>query len=330
MNKNNKILVTGADGFIGSHLVESLLEQNFKVTAFCHYNSFGSTGWIHAIPKSIKKKLTIILGDIRDHFFINDLIKKHEYIFHLASLISIPYSYNAFSSYVETNINGTLNILNACRSNKIKRLLITSTSEVYGSALYTPIDEGHPLQAQSPYSATKIASDNLSISFFKSFNVPLVVARPFNAYGPRQSERAVIPTIISQMIKKNEIKLGSLDTIRDFNYVLDTVDGLIKLMSKKNIEGEIINISSGNGYKIKEIFSILKKNINPRAYVKLDKKRVRPINSEVDKLIGCNKKIKKLTNWSSKISLDKGLKYTCKWYVENKKFLNNDKNTYQI
>ncbi len=315
INKNSKILVTGADGFIGSHLVEYLLKKKLKVTAFCQYNSFGSVGWLDDIPKNLKKNLNIILGDIRDSFYVEQILKNKDYVFHLASLISIPYSYTAFSSYLETNINGTLNILNASKSNKIKRLLLTSTSEVYGSALYTPIDEAHPLQAQSPYSATKIASDNLSSSFFKSFNLPLVIARPFNTYGPRQSERAIIPTIISQMLKKKQVKLGSINTIRDFNYVLDTVDGMFQIMKTKNIEGEIVNICSGKGYTIKNIYDFIKKEINLNAYIKFDKIRERPKNSEVDKLIGCNKKIKKLTDWNSSTSMRQGLQKTINWYL---------------
>lgn len=314
INKYSKILVTGADGFIGSHLVEHLLKKKLRVTAFCQYNSFGSVGWLDNIPNDLKKKLNIILGDIRDSFYIDKIVKNKDYVFHLASLISIPYSYTAFSSYLETNINGTLNILNASKSNKIKRLLLTSTSEVYGSALYTPINEAHPLQAQSPYSATKIASDNLSSSFFKSFNLPLVIARPFNTYGPRQSERAIIPTIISQMLKKKQVKLGSINTIRDFNYVLDTVDGMFQIMNTKNIEGEIVNICSGKGYTIKNIYDFIKKEINLNSYIEFDKIRERPKNSEVDKLIGCNKKIKRLTNWKSTISIRQGLQKTINWY----------------
>lgn len=317
MNKKNKILVTGADGFLGSHLVEKLLKENYNVTAFCYYNSFNSSGWIKDIPQNLQKKLTIIMGDIRDSFLVNKILKDYDYVFHLAALISIPYSYEAFHSYNSTNISGTLNILSACKNNKIKRLLVTSTSEVYGSALYTPIDEQHPLQAQSPYSATKIASDNLSFSFFKSFNIPLVIARPFNTYGPRQSERAIIPTIISQMLKKNKIQLGSTNTIRDFNYVSDTVDGLISLMNTKNIEGEIFNICSGRGYEILKIFNYLKKKINPKAYLKTDKKRIRPVASEVDRLIGCNKKIKKNTNWKNNINLNEGLSKTVDWYLKS-------------
>jgi dTDP-glucose 4,6-dehydratase len=330
MNKRSKILVTGADGFIGSHLVEHLLKNNYKVTAFCYYNSFNSPGWLKDIPDNLRKRLTIVMGDIRDPFLVNKIVNNYEYIFHLAALISIPYSYEAFHSYTSTNINGTLNILNACKNNKIKRLIVASSSEVYGSALYTPINESHPLQAQSPYSATKIASDNLSFSFFKSFNIPIVIARPFNTYGPRQSERAIIPTIISQMLRKNEIQLGSINPIRDFNYVSDTVDGLFKLMITKNIEGQIFNICSGKGYKVSEIFNYLKKYINPRAYLKKDKIRIRPTNSEVNKLIGCNKKIKKYTDWKNKITVSQGLSKTIDWYLKSEKTLNQHKENYQI
>ena len=233
-----KIFISGADGFLGSHLTEKLLNLGHKVTALSYYNSFGFTGWLDEIKKN--KDLKIIHGDVRDYNFLDDALKGHQIVFHLAALISIPHSYKSYSSFLDTNVIGTSNILTASKKNNIKRVIVTSTSEVYGTAQYVPINEKHPLNAQSPYAASKIAADQLSLSFFKSFNLPVVIIRPFNAFGPRQSTRAIIPTVITQSLQGKNIKLGNTSTVRDFTYFKDTIDGFIKCMSKKGIDGETI------------------------------------------------------------------------------------------
>jgi NAD dependent epimerase/dehydratase len=311
-----KILITGADGFLGSHLTEKLIDLGHKVTALSYYNSFGFNGWLHEINEN--KNLNIIHGDIRDENFINKATKGHQIIFHLAALISIPHSYESYSSFLQTNVIGTSNILTAAKRNNIKRVIITSTSEVYGSAQYVPIDEKHPLNAQSPYAASKIAADQLSMSFFKSFNLPVVIIRPFNTFGPRQSTRAVIPTIITQSLKGKHIKLGNTSTIRDFTYIKDTVDGFIKCMHSKNIVGETINIASGYEISIKKVIDLILELSDSKRKIINDGKRYRPDKSEVDRLWGCNKKAKKLLKWKPKYSGIKNLKNaileTINWY----------------
>jgi len=317
--KNKTVLVTGADGFIGSHLTEELVKQGYSVKAFVYYNSFNTWGWLDTLSKNILDKIEIICGDIRDYNMVKYATQGVDIVFHLAALIAIPYSYVAPESFIQTNINGTLNILQASRENKCKRILITSTSEVYGSALYTPIDELHPLQAQSPYSASKIGADKIAESFYKSFDVPISIVRPFNNFGPRQSARAIIPTLITQLLdNKKEIKLGSLFPIRDFVYVKDTVSGFIKIANSDNTIGEVINIATNNGISIGELANKLISIINPKAKIVIDKTRTRPKNSEVDRLIGCNKKIMKLTSWKQQYSFDKGLLETIEWYKKNK------------
>ena len=312
MIKNIKVLVTGSDGFIGSHLVEKLVADGYEVTALCQYNSMNSWGWLEDI-KCIKD-VRILSGDIRDPFFCNEITKDVEIIFHLAALIAIPFSYIAPDSYVDTNIKGTLNILNAARKNGITKLIQTSTSEVYGTAQYVPIDEKHPFQAQSPYSASKIAADALVMSFYNSFELPVVIARPFNTYGPRQSARAVIPSIITQIANgEKTIKLGDLSPTRDFNYVDDTCRGLIALAECDIAIGETVNIGSNFEITISDTLDLIKEIMSSEVQFVQDNVRIRPGNSEVFRLWCDNSKIKKLTNYEPQIELKTGLKKTIDW-----------------
>lgn len=309
------VLVTGADGFIGSHLVEKLLDEGYNVRAFVYYNSFNSWGWLDTLDKNKLSKIEIFSGDIRDPNGVKEAMKGIDIVFHLAALIAIPFSYHSPDSYVDTNIKGTLNVLQAARDLKTKRVLITSTSEVYGTAKYVPIDENHPYQGQSPYSATKIGADRLAESFYKSFNMPITIVRPFNTYGPRQSSRAVIPTIITQLLNgETEIKLGALTPTRDFNYVKDTVKGFIEIAKSENTIGEEINIATCSEISIEELALEIINQINPKAKIICDEERLRPDKSEVNRLLGCNKKIKKLTNWSPKYSFEEGIKETIEWF----------------
>lgn len=306
-----KVLVTGADGFIGSHLVEELVKKGYLVKAFVYYNSFNTWGWLDTLPNEIMKHVEIFQGDIRDPNGVGEAMKGMDAVFHLAALIAIPFSYHSPDTYVETNIKGTLNVLQAARRLETKRVLITSTSEVYGTAQYIPIDEKHPFQGQSPYSATKIGADRLAESFFRSFQLPITIVRPFNTYGPRQSARAVIPTIITQLLTGNtEIKLGALTPTRDFNYVKDTVRGFISIYESDKTIGEEINIASQKEISIGQVAQELIKQINPKAKIICDAKRLRPENSEVNRLLGCNDKILRLTDWKPQISLGEGLSNT--------------------
>ncbi len=316
--KGKKVLVTGADGFIGSHLVEALLEEGASVTAFVFYNSLNSWGWLDTFPTDKLSRINVSQGDIRDSNSLREVVKDVECIFHLAALIAIPYSYIAPESYVDTNIKGTLNILQAAKDFSVERVFITSTSEVYGTAKYVPIDELHPFQGQSPYSASKIGADRIAESFYRSYNLPVTIVRPFNTYGPRQSARAVIPTIISQLLSgKTEIKLGSLTPTRDFNYVKDTVNGFIEIAKSDRTIGEEINIATGVETSIGDIFEEIRLQINKEATVINDDIRIRPEKSEVERLIGSNKKIIELTNWKPKYSLKDGLKETILWLRDN-------------
>jgi dTDP-glucose 4,6-dehydratase len=313
-----RILVTGADGFIGSHLVEELVNQDYQVRAFVFYNSFNSWGWLDALPKETMDKIEVFTGDIRDPNGVREAMKNCAVVFHLAALVAIPYSYHSPDSYVDTNIKGTLNILQAARDLKISRVLVTSTSEVYGTAQYVPIDEKHPFQGQSPYSATKIGADRLAESFIRSFSSPITIVRPFNTYGPRQSARAVIPTIITQLLSgKTEIKLGSVVPTRDFNYVMDTVNGFIEIFRSNETIGEEINIASQQEVSIGELAEALIEQINPNARIICDDLRVRPDKSEVNRLLGSNEKIKRLTKWSPQYSLARGLAETIDFYRDN-------------
>lgn len=306
-----KVLVTGADGFIGSHLTEALLESGYNVKAFAFYNSYNSWGWLDTLSKEKRSQIEVFSGDIRDPNGVYEAMKDVDGVFHLAALIAIPFSYHSPDSYVDTNIKGTLNILQAARRYDLERVIVTSTSEVYGTAKYVPIDETHPFQGQSPYSATKIGADRLAESFFRSFNLPVIIVRPFNTYGPRQSARAVIPTIITQLLAGNkEIKLGSLTPTRDFNYVKDTVNGFIKIAQSENTIGEEINIATQKEISIGELADELVRQIAPNARIVCDEVRLRPEKSEVNRLLGCNEKIKRLTDWEPKYTLEQGLAET--------------------
>ncbi|MDE0582102.1 NAD-dependent 4,6-dehydratase LegB [Planococcus sp. A6] len=313
-----KILVTGADGFIGSHLTEKLIEQGHEVKAFVNYNSFNTWGWLDSIPKSTLNEIEIFSGDVRDPNGVREAMKGVDEVHHLAALIAIPFSYHSPDTYVDTNIKGTLNVLQAARELDTSRLLVTSTSEVYGTAQYVPIDELHPYQGQSPYSATKIGADRLAESFYRSFNMPITIVRPFNTYGPRQSARAVIPTIITQLLKgKTEIELGSLSPTRDFNFVKDTVSGFIEIAKESNTIGEEINIATQQEISIGQLAEELIRQINPKANIVCDEQRLRPENSEVNRLLGSNEKIKKLTNWSPNYTFEEGIAETIEFFKEN-------------
>lgn len=313
-----KVLVTGADGFIGSHLTEALINQGHEVKAFAYYNSFNTWGWLDSLPKEVMQHVEVFTGDIRDPNGVREAMKGVEEVYHLAALIAIPFSYHSPDAYVDTNIKGTLNVLQAARSLETRRILITSTSEVYGTAQYVPIDEKHPYQGQSPYSATKIGADRLAESFHKSFNMPISIVRPFNTYGPRQSARAVIPTIITQLLAgKEEIKLGSLTPTRDFNYVKDTANGFIEIAKSEATIGQEINIASQQEISIGELANEMIRQINPKAQIICDEERLRPDKSEVNRLLGSNEKIKSLTNWQQAYTLESGLRETIQWLKQN-------------
>ena len=314
----NKILITGADGFIGSHLTEELVKKGNKVKAFAYYNSFNTWGWLDTLPKDIMKEVEVFTGDIRDPNGVREAMKGMEEVYHLAALIAIPFSYHSPDTYVDTNIKGTLNVLQAARDIGISRLLITSTSEVYGTAQYVPIDELHPFQGQSPYSATKIGADRLSESFYRSFNMPITIVRPFNTYGPRQSARAVIPTIITQLLSgKEEIELGALSPTRDFNFVKDTANGFIEIAKSDKTIGEEINIATQQEISIGELAQELIRQINPNARIICDEQRLRPEKSEVNRLLGSNEKIKKLTNWKPNYTFEQGIAETVEFFKGN-------------
>ena len=313
-----KVLVTGSEGFIGSHLVEKLMDEGYEVRAFVLYNSFNSWGWLDSFPKEVLDKIDVFLGDVRDPNSVRKAMDGVDAVMHLAALIAIPYSYQAPDAYVDTNIKGTLNVLQAARDLNIERILITSTSEVYGTAKYIPIDEKHPFQGQSPYSATKIGADRLAESFYRSFDLPVTIVRPFNTYGPRQSARAVIPTIITQLLSgKEEIKLGALKPTRDFNYVKDTVSGFVEIMKSDKTIGEEINIATQKEISIGELAEELIRQINPAAHIVFDNERIRPQKSEVERLLGSNKKICELTNWKPKYSFEQGVSETIEFLKNN-------------
>jgi len=316
--EEKKILVTGAEGFIGSHLTERLVHLGAKVRAFVYYNSNNSWGWLDHSTEDVRKSIEIFPGDIRDAYGVKKAMQGQDLVFHLAALISIPFSYNSPQLYVDTNIKGTLHILQAANELKTQRVMITSTSEVYGTARYIPIDEEHPFQGQSPYSATKIGADRLAESFHRSFDLPVTIVRPFNTYGPRQSARAVIPTIITQLLGGEEvIKLGSLDPTRDFVFVEDTVEGYIQIARSEDTIGEEINIASHVEISIGQLTQEIINQINPDARIVKDKVRVRPKNSEVKRLLGTNAKLKHLTDWKLQFSLERGLRKTISWFSDN-------------
>ena len=313
-----KILVTGADGFIGSHLTEELVKQGFDVKAFSLYNSFNTWGWLDTLPQDIMENVEVFTGDVRDPNGVREAMKGTDAVFHLAALIAIPFSYHSPDAYVDTNIKGTLNVLQAAKQLDLDKVLITSTSEVYGTAQYVPIDESHPYQGQSPYSATKIGADRLAEYFYRSFGLPVAIVRPFNTYGPRQSARAVIPTIITQLLAgKEEIRLGSLTPTRDFNFVKDTAQGFIEIYRSDKTVGEEINIATQNEISICELAEELIKQINPQAKIVCDEERLRPEKSEVNRLLGSNEKIKMLTDWEPRFTFEEGLAQTIDFFRDN-------------
>ena len=310
-----RVLVTGAGGFIGSHLTEKLVELGARTRALVHYRSNGSWGWLD--HSSRKSNIEVIAGDIRDRDCVHKAVRDVDVVFHLAALIGIPYSYYAPASYIDTNIHGTLNVLQAARELNVERVVHTSTSEVYGTAMRVPIDEQHPLQGQSPYSASKIGADKLAESFFLSFALPVVTIRPFNAFGPRQSARAVIPTIISQCLQGDVLKLGSLNPTRDFNYVGNTVDGFIRGAKSKDAVGQTINLGSGNEVSIGDVAQKVIRILGKAVEIRHDEERVRPENSEVERLIADNSKASSLLGWKPAVSLDEGLRRTIDWIQEH-------------
>ena len=313
------ILVTGADGFIGSHLTEELVRQGHSVRAFVYYNSFNSWGWLDRCSPEVKGKFEVFSGDIRDPHGVREAMKGCEAVIHLAALIAIPFSYHSPDTYVDTNMKGTLNVLQAARDLGVKRVIHTSTSEVYGTAQFVPITEDHPLQGQSPYSATKIAADQLAFSFYSSFDLPVVILRPFNTYGPRQSARAVIPTIITQIANgQKEIKLGAISPTRDFNYVKDTVDGFVATLNSKNGLGEVINLGSNFEISIKETVELIAEIMGVTISIAQDGDRLRPPSSEVERLWADNSKAKNILNWKPRFAgrdgLKNGLEETIAWF----------------
>ena len=326
-----RVLVTGADGFIGSHLVELLFQSGYSVRAFVYYNSFNSWGWLDTFPKKILKEIDVFMGDIRDPNGVRKSVDGIDIVFHLAALIGIPFSYHSPDSYIDTNIKGTLNVLQAARNLNCERILVTSTSEVYGTAQYVPIDEKHPFQGQSPYSATKIGADRLAESFYRSFGLPVVIVRPFNTYGPRQSARAVIPTVITQLLAGMEqISLGSLHPTRDLVYVKDTVAGFKAIAEAGGVVGQEINIATQSEISIRNVAEKLIALINPSAKIAASAERMRPANSEVERLFGSNRKILALTDWSPQFSIDQGLHETVEWFKKKENALRYKSNIYNV
>ena len=311
--EGKKVLVTGAGGFIGSHLCEKLVLLGCNVTSFVHYNSRNDWGLLEYLPLEIKKNLKVISGDIQDPYFSEKAVSGQDIVFHLAALIPIPYSYKAPLSYIRTNVEGTLNIIEASLKHNVEIVVHTSTSEVYGTAKYVPIDEKHLLQGQSPYSASKIGADKITESYYRSYGLPVTTIRPFNSYGPRQSARAVIPTVISQVLTSKNIFLGSLEPTRDFTYIDDTVEGFIKIAESKNCDGEVINIGSNIEISIGDLANKIISIIGRQVKIESEDKRKRPPKSEVERLICDNKKAKELLGWEPRVSLEDGLIKTIEW-----------------
>ncbi|MGB3342524.1 MAG: NAD-dependent 4,6-dehydratase LegB [Aequorivita sp.] len=315
--QNGKVLVTGADGFIGSHLVEYLVGKGYSVRAFCFYNSFNSWGWLDILPEETLQNVEIFTGDIRDPNGVRTAMKGIDVVYHLAALIAIPFSFHSPDAYIDTNVKGTLNILQAARDHNVSRVLVTSTSEVYGTAQYVPIDESHPKQPQSPYSATKIGADAIADSFYRSFDLPVTIVRPFNTFGPRQSARAFIPTIITQLLNGfKEIELGDLTPTRDLLYVKDTVSGFEAIANAESLIGEEVNLATQSEISIGEVADILIQKINPEATIVLDEIRLRPQKSEVFRLYGSNQKMLENTTWSPNHTFEKGLQETVDWFAD--------------
>ncbi len=327
-----KIFITGADGFIGSHLTEALVRLNHDVKCLSFYNSFNSWGWLDHCSEDVKGNFEVVTGDIRDSELIRSAVKKTNIIFNLAALIGIPYSYKAANSYIDTNINGLTNVLSAAKEYNVEQIIHTSTSEVYGTPNFIPITENHPVIGQSPYSASKIGADQIAISFYKSFNLPITILRPFNTYGPRQSNRAVIPTIITQSLKNKILNLGSIFPTRDFTYVEDTVSAMVLSIKNKTSIGEIINIGSNFEISIKDVVSLVSKIMSKEIKIKKDTNRVRPKKSEVLRLLASNKKAKKILKWKPKYSgikgFKEGLKKTISWFQNQKNLRKYKSNIY--
>ncbi len=318
----NKIFVTGADGFIGSHLVEALIQQGYSVRPFVFYNSFNSWGWLDTLPFEIKRELDVFAGDVRDPFGVKKGMEGCDRVLHLAALIAIPYSYHSPATYVSTNIQGTLNVVQAARELGVDKVVHTSTSEVYGTARFVPITEEHPLQGQSPYSASKIGADQLAMSYYHAFDLPVAIMRPFNTYGPRQSARAIIPTVITQLLSgKTTLQLGALDPTRDFNFVLDTVQGFIRVMESDATVGEVVNVGSNFEISMGETVEMISEIMGKDVTVATDNQRLRPKKSEVERLWADNGKMKRLTGWQpiygSKDGLRRGLTETINWFSDS-------------
>ena len=326
-----KIMVTGSDGFIGSHLTESLVRSGYSVRAFVMYNSFNSWGWLDHVADEIKNSIEIFAGDIRDPHGVKEAMRDCDAVLHLAALIAIPYSYHSPDTYIDTNVKGTLNVLQAARELGVKRVIHTSTSEVYGTARFVPITEEHPLQGQSPYSASKIGADQLAYSFYSSFELPVVIARPFNTYGPRQSARAVIPTVITQIANgAKQLKLGAITPTRDFSYVQDTVDAFIATLKSDKGLGEVVNFGNNFEISISDVAALIAEKMNVKIDIASDTERMRPVNSEVARLWADNSKVKELFGWSPKYAgrdgLARGLQETINWFIqpENLKHFKSD------
>lgn len=317
--QGKRVLVTGADGFIGSHLVEQLLDEGCHVRALVLYNSFNSWGWLDTFTPEQKKNIDVMPGDVRDPNCMREAVKDMDFVFHLAALIAIPYSYSAPDSYIDTNIRGTLNILQACRQFSTKRVFVTSTSEVYGTAQYVPIDEHHPFQGQSPYSASKIGADRIAESFYRSFELPVTIVRPFNTYGPRQSARAFIPSLITQLLSGSlEIKMGTRNTTRDLVFVKDTARAFAAIARSEKTIGQEINIATQQEHSIGDIADTLVRLIQPKAKLVEEQIRLRPQKSEVDRLLGSNEKIRALTDWQPTFNIESGLQETIAWFRDDK------------
>lgn len=331
---NKKILITGADGFIGSHLTETLVKQGYNIRAFVLYNSFNSWGWLDTLPHNIKENIDVFSGDIRDPYGVKQAMQGCDLVMHLAALIAIPYSYHSPDTYVDTNIKGTLNILQAARELSVDKIIHTSTSEVYGTAQFVPITEEHPLQGQSPYSASKIGADQIALSFYKSFDLPVTVIRPFNTYGPRQSARAIIPTIITQLAKTSTIKLGALTPTRDFNYVKDTVSGFIAAAASDKSVGETINIGSNYEVSMQDTAKLIASIMQKEIIIEEDHHRLRPTKSEVERLWADNQKAKKLLDWTPKYAdiegFKQGLQETIDWFSNTENLKLYKTNIYNI
>ena len=319
--EKERIFITGADGFIGSHLTESLVREGYSVRAFVMYNSFNSWGWLDHVSTEIRKNIKIFAGDIRDPRGVNEAMRGCDAVLHLAALIAIPYSYHSPDTYIDTNVKGTLNVLQSARELGVKRVIHTSTSEVYGTARFVPITEEHPLQGQSPYSASKIGADQLAYSFFSSFDLPVVIARPFNTYGSRQSARAVIPTVITQITSgAKQLKLGAITPTRDFSYVQDTVDAFIETLKSDKGLGQVVNFGSNFEISISDVAALIAEKMNVRIDITSDTERIRPINSEVERLWADNSKVKELFGWSptyaGRDGLARGLQETINWFTQ--------------